>query len=263
MEPAPPRSRHTLSQRPTHHALPLFRRLLPRPVKSGIKALLDRYPRWVCGQEFYSQTLTRLNERPIEISFVFKAVRDLYPRTILDVGTGTTALPHLLRNCGMIVTAIDNVRDYWRDGMVNRHYYIVDDDITNTRLQGGFDLIICVSVLEHIERADDAVKNMFSLLNRDGHLLLTFPYNEKMYVRNVYELPGSTYGKGSPYITQAFSRTQLDSWVQNYHGTIVEQEYWQCWDGEHWTVGNQVIPPRRAFSENPHQLSCVLIQRRE
>lgn len=229
--------------------------------KQSIKGLLDRYPQWRCRQEFEAQAFTRFNERPIEFGFVFRKLGEIYPQTILDVGTGTTALPHLMRNCGCLVTATDNVRDYWPSGMVNRHYHVIDDDITETHLSGRFDLITCISVLEHIQDPDSAVRNMFSLLKPNGHLLLTCPYNERSYVRNVYELPGSSYGKGLPYITQSYSRGELQRWVQENRGTIREQEYWQFWEGEHWTVGNQIIPPKKVSADDGHQLTCIHMQK--
>ena len=228
--------------------------------KSMVKNVLNRYPQWICRQEFESQVL-RFNERPIEFGFVFRKLGEIYPRKVLDVGTGTTALPHLMSNCGFLVTATDNVRDYWPSGMLNRHYHVVDDDITRSNIVDSFDLITCISVIEHIERADDAIKGMFSLLNRNGHLIITFPYNERSYVRNVYELPRSSYGQGAPYITQSYSRTELQRWLRDNHGVIVEQEYWQFWEGEHWTVGNQIIPPNRVTVDDKHQLTCIHIQK--
>src|SRR5690606_8393213 len=165
------------------------------------------------------------------------------------------------RNCGGLVTAKDNVRDYWPSGMVNRHYYIVDDDIRDTRLSGKFDLITCISVLEHIQESDRAVRNMVALLEPHGHLILTFPYNETNYVRNVYELPGSSYGQGVPYITQSYSRRELERWTRENGAEIVEQEYWQFWDGDHWTVGEQVIPPKRVGPTDKHQLTCILLRK--
>ena len=89
----------------------------------------------ICEREFLSQTPGNINERPIEFSFVFKYLTRFYPKTILDVGTGLTSLPHLMRSCGFMVTAIDNVRDYWPKGMVNRHYYIKIFEIIITILQ--------------------------------------------------------------------------------------------------------------------------------
>jgi 2-polyprenyl-3-methyl-5-hydroxy-6-metoxy-1,4-benzoquinol methylase len=229
--------------------------------KKAAKNLLNRYPARLCRQEFEEQTDARFNERPIEYGFVMRKLGEIYPRTVLDVGTGTTALPLLMRNCGCLVTATDNVRDYWPSGMLNRHYHIIDDDITDTQLVEKFDLITCISVLEHIQKPDDAIRNMFVLLKPDGHLIITCPYNERTYIENVYELPGSSYGKGLPYVTQAYSRMELDRWLKNNQGIIVEQEYWQFWEGEQWTVGEQLIPPRQVAVNDKHQLTCILMRK--
>ena len=229
--------------------------------KQIVKSLLNRYPRHILKREYETQGFTRFNERPIEFGFVLRKLAQLYPRSVLDVGAGTTALPQMMRDCGCLVTATDNVVDYWAAGMYNRHYHVIDDNITETRLSGRYDLITCVSVLEHIANPDDAIRNMFALLKPGGFLVLTFPYHEKKYVRNVYELPDSGYGQGVPYITQSFSRNELDAWVKANEGTIVEQEYWQCWEGDFWTIGKQVIPPKCVTAEDRHQLSCVLIRK--
>jgi len=60
--------------------------------KQTIQHLPNRYPKWICRQEFESQAFTRFYERPIEFGFVFRKLVEIYPRTILDVGTGQ---PHL------------------------------------------------------------------------------------------------------------------------------------------------------------------------
>lgn len=229
--------------------------------KQLIKEVLNLYPEWICRREFESQVFRRFNERPVEFGFVFRTIGQFYPRTILDIGTGTTALPHLMRNCGCLVTATDNVRDYWPSGMLNRHYHVINDDIMASRLSNTFDLITCISVMEHVQKPADAIRNMFSLLEPNGHIILTFPYNERSYVRNVYELPGSSYGKGAPYITQSYSRSEVKQWIEENDATIIDQEYWQFWEGEHWTVGDQIIPPQSVTPDKKHQLTCILIQK--
>ena len=60
--------------------------------------------------EYKKQTFFGFNERPLEYSFVFKYISKLCPTNILDVGTGITALPQLMRKCGPFVIAIDNSR---------------------------------------------------------------------------------------------------------------------------------------------------------
>lgn len=237
--------------------------MLKKAIKKVVRQTLNLYPERVCRQEYESQSFTRFNERPIEFSFVFRKIGELYPTTILDVGTGNTALPHLMRNCGCLVTATDNVTDYWPAGMSNRHYHVIDDDITSTNLKDAFDLVTCVSVLEHIQEPDKAIKNMFSLLKNGGYLVLTCPFSESEYVKNVYELPDSSYGKGSPYITQSYSRNDVDRWLSDNQASLEEQEYWQFWEGDRWTQGAQIIPPRKSSAGAKHQHTCILLKKTE
>jgi 2-polyprenyl-3-methyl-5-hydroxy-6-metoxy-1,4-benzoquinol methylase len=228
-------------------------------LKSLAKSVLNRFTSRTCRLEWESQAFTRFNERPVEFAFVFRQIAELCPRSILDVGSGTTALPHLMRNCGPIVTAIDNVRDYWDDGMTNRHFHVIDDDITKTGLTGSFDMVTCVSVLEHIHEHDAAVANMLGLLRPGGHLVLTCPYSEPSYVPNVYKLRGSAYGQDAPYVTQSYSRAELNRWFAGHE--ILTQEFWRFWTGDHWTIGQQVIPGERVGSGELHQLTCLVVRK--
>lgn len=237
-------------------------------LKTLIKKSINFLPaRLICKLEFNKQAFRQFNERPMEFSYVFKFIGQLQPRKVLDVGTGTTALPHLIRNCGPLVTAIDNIKDYWPSGMSNRHYKVLDRDITSSKkLQGigKFDLITCVSVLEHIVEHNKAIKNMFGLLNEGGYLIITCPYTENNYNQNVYLLPESNlFGKSKPYVCQSYSRENLNNWLTKNHGEIVDQEFWQCWGGEYWRTRNQILPPVKVDVSKNHQLSCILIKKTE
>src|ERR1035437_10229604 len=201
--------------------------LTKRFAKNVVHKLGQWYGRELCRREHEAMHFQPC-ERPIEYRFLFQQLTRIMPRTVLDVGTGTSALPFIMQRCGPLVTATDNVRDYWANGLYNRHYHIIDDDITNTRLKSQFDVITCISVLEHIARPDDAVRNMFRLLKPGGHLILTFPYNESHYIDNVYQLPGAGYGKDLPYICQVYSRVELQKWSEQNSACIQEQEYWEC-----------------------------------
>ncbi len=127
----------------------------------------------------------KINERPIEYSFLMKHLYNIYPNEILDVGTGTSALPSLLMNCGFKVTAIDKKEGYWQN-FCNYHFAIVKDDIRKSKMIKKFDFINCISVLEHIPNADEAINGMFNLLKPNGFLLLTFPYNKNRLCRNPF-----------------------------------------------------------------------------
>ena len=231
------------------------------PIKSLIRRLGMFYVKRLCAREYSSQIVGFINERPIEFAFVFRQLVAFWPERVLDVGTGTTSLPHLMRNCGFHVTATDNVKDYWAAGMVNRHYHVIDDDITQSSLIGHFDTITCISVLEHIQDSQAAIKTMYKLLAPGGRLILTCPYNEKKYVHDVYKLSESAVTKKFSFVTQAFSRKELDLWQEELEFELIEQEYWQFFEGEYWTCGERVIPPRQVGVEEIHQLTCLLFRK--
>src|SRR3989344_6132433 len=214
-------------------------------------------------REYAAPRFTKFNERSIEYRFVFEQISSLVPKDILDVGTGVTALPSLMANCGCRVTAIDNIRDYWEANTVNRHYYVIDDDITDSKITETFDLVTCVSTLEHIERFDRAVASMFARTKPGGHVLLTFPYHERRGVDHVYALPGSE-AKDVPrrYKTRALSRENIERWGSTHGAEVVKQEYWQFFSGDYWTVGERLPKPLQVSAAEKHQISCVLFRKK-
>jgi 2-polyprenyl-3-methyl-5-hydroxy-6-metoxy-1,4-benzoquinol methylase len=211
-------------------------------------------------REYHAQVFAP-TERGIELAFLFRHLVAVWPRTVLDVGTGRTALPQVIRSCGPVVTAIDNVRDYWSAGMVNRHYHVIDDDIRRSRLAGPYDLVTCLSVLEHIPEHLEAVRSMVRLLRPGGHLVLSFPYTERSYVPNVYALADSSVREKFPFATQSFSRVEVDRWLADTGAELVDQEYWRFFEGAHWTCGRTVEPPVRVGREDLHQLGCLLLRK--
>lgn len=235
------------------------------PIRFGIK-LMGRIGNWQCARqcqaEYANQRVEHMNERPVEYSFLFRQIARFYPERILDVGSGTTAMPHVMRNCGFHVTAIDNVKDYWLCGMINRHYHIIDDNITQSCMDGPFDLVSCISVLEHIPFHMKAIENIFRLLKPGGHLVLTCPYTEGRYIPNCYEVPGSeAFGKTLPFVCQSFSHETMTDWMKQVNGVVVEQEYWQFYTGPCWSVGDYLVPPKPAGVDGLHQITCALIRK--
>ena len=231
---------------------------IPNLLKKTINRLGTAYVKRICAHEYKQQVYTSTNERPIEFSFLFKELVEFWPKNILDVGTGITSLPHLLRNCGFLVTATDNIKDYWPSGMINRHYHIINDDITDTLISETFDAITCISVLEHISAHTKAMKSMYRLLKPNGRLILTCPYNEFRYVPNVYMLPESYVNENYPFITQAFSRNELAGWLADNPFSLIKQEYWQFFEGEFWTCGLRLQKPIQVSKNSRHQLSCMV-----
>ena len=209
--------------------------------------------------EWSKRRQRRVNERPIEYPFALSCLSAVCPTSVLDVGTGTTAWPQLLANCGYNVTAIDEGDSYWGRGLLNRHHYVLHDDITNPSLDGEFDAITCLSVIEHIPDHNAAVRGLRSLLPEGGHAILSFPYNETRFVDNVYALPGVSYGADAPYICRVYSRAEVDGWLA--HGFEIErQEYYRIFTGDLWAFGERLQPPTKATADEPHHLTCIMLR---
>ena len=234
---------------------------LPGVFRKAARLLETRALRRICAREYREQTYTGTNERPLEYAFLFQELAACWPMSILDVGTGTTALPHLLRTCGFLVTASDNTKDYWPDGMVNRHFHVVDDDITDTKIAAQFDVVTCISVLEHIREHARAMQSMYRLLKPGGRLVLTCPYHETRYVPNVYKLPESSVRTDYPFVTQAFSRTELDGWRAQSPFVLLKQEYWRFFEGEYWGCGARLPRPVPVTRDACHQLSFMVLSK--
>jgi len=232
-------------------------------IKTWINSIGLVYTRMLCKREYTRQKFLGLNERPVEFAFIFKKIVEIYPKNILDVGTGMTALPYMLRNTGLLVTAIDNIKDYWPKGMVNRHFHVVNDDIQNTKLKEQFDVITCISVLEHIQDHRAAMKSMFKLLKPGGTLILTCPYTHHQYVPNVYDLKESGVTDKFSFVTQSFSEKERTEWMDDSEFELSDEEYWQFFDGEFWTCGKQHDKPSKVTEQDRHQISCMAFRRPE
>jgi SAM-dependent methyltransferase len=211
--------------------------------------------------EWKRSHLKQYNERAAEYDFALKWLLKINPVDVLDVGSGTSSWPHLMANCGFHVTAIDKIKDYWKSGFFNRHYYIINDDITKPKINRQFDFITCISVLEHIPKHKEAFRGMLGLLKPGGHLLLTFPYNEKQYIDNIYKLPGVGYGSDYTFICQVYSREQIDEWLSDNPAKIIDQEYYKIFSGELWAFGERIRPPEKVEKGQECHLTCLLIQK--
>lgn len=197
--------------------------------------------------------MARPNERTVEYAFLLKWLAAIYPGTLLDVGSGQKVLPALIANCGVKVRAIDKAV------VKNKYFDKVEKlDISQKVVDGKFDFISCISTLEHVTDYDSAVRNMVSMLNPNGHLCMTFPYNEETYIENVYKLEGSGYGQGAEFHCRVYCHDNIAQWAEDNKLQLIDQELWQVFTGEYWTFGERLIPPKPVWSIQLHHLTCVL-----
>jgi SAM-dependent methyltransferase len=206
--------------------------------------------------ESRAQRFTHHNERPIEYRFALECLAAGHPKHVLDVGTGTTAWPHLLRNCGFVVTAIDNVRDYWADCEINRHWEVLDVDITNPgEFTGSFDAVTCISVIEHVVEHEEAVCNMARMLVPGGLMIITTPYNHQQYSANVYARPDALYGQNLKFICRSHSAKEIEQW-ERLGLRLKRRELWRLFTGPVWATGQRISWEQAPSEVAPHQLGC-------
>jgi SAM-dependent methyltransferase len=236
-------------------------------MKSIVEYIFGIYEKLIqvlLGPIFYKENkypLKRKNERANEFAFAFNCIAEKSPDSLLDVGTGKTSFPHLVQNCGIHVTAIDKIKGYWSSGFSNRHFRVHSDDITNPRIGKKFDMITCISVLEHIPTHREALKGMFSLLNPGGQIILTFPYNEHTYHPDIYRHPDAGYGQHHAFIGQVYSRNEINQWLADNGGVILKQIYYEAFTGEFWTMGDSIYPLRQTNVTSRHHLTCLLLSK--
>lgn len=230
-------------------------------LKRLVHAVGRAYIARITQSEAQGQRFQWLNERSIEFGFVARCVTELRPKSVLDVGSGTSPLPAILSGFGCIVTAIDSFGSYWPNGTFNRHWHIKRDDILECRKRGPYDLVTCISALEHIDNPVCALVSMMEALAPDGHIVVTMPYNEYRHHADVYALPGAVVNGPLPYKCRSASRKDLREWFKTAELEIVEQEYWRLWTGEVWRQGEWLDRPIRSERSQPHQLTCLLLRK--
>jgi 2-polyprenyl-3-methyl-5-hydroxy-6-metoxy-1,4-benzoquinol methylase len=201
------------------------------------------------------------NERPLEYAFALDSLSLSGYQDVLDVGPGRGAWPSVISNCGYHVTAIDEMRGYWSGGIVNHHFYVKRDDVLAPKVNAKFGIITCLSTLEHIPNHTRAVVSMAKLLKPQGILILSFPYNEQRYVPDIKLLAGAGYGRNARYITQVFSRTEVNGWIRETGLELLQQRYYRVYTGDLWRFGKRLWPQEEVSVNQPHHLSGIVFRK--
>lgn len=113
--------------------------------------------------------------------WISRLIEKISCRRVLDVGCGNAELfQDLFRfsrtapsYTGVDISefVIENNRKNFNDGRAE--FYILD--IERGVLDERFDLVICNEVLEHLEDRLSALRNISTMLNEGGHLVITVP----------------------------------------------------------------------------------------
>ena len=123
-----------------------------------------------------------------------------------------------------------------------------------------FDAVTRLNVMMAVTDDRAAIAGMLGLLRPGGTLILSFPYNENHSVENAYGLPNSEYGRDYRFACRIYSRAHIDGWLREHRGEAIEQDYFQLFSGEFWTVGDRVMP-RRVSEEEAHQFTALAMRK--
>jgi len=240
--------------------------ILTNSVKDIARRLARRYIRSILEDEWAKAQRGDLfgdpNERPVEYAFALAQIARHCPKSVLDVGTGMTAWPHLLANCGLQVSATDNIKDYWTEGFWNRHWLVENDNIVSTSITRTFDMITCMSVLEHIVRYEDAMRSMARLLEPGGRAIVSVPFNNDLYIDNVYKMAGSRLNRpGITFVGHVFSMNVLEGAFAKAGMELEYEELFDAHTGDYWSIGERKFPIARSSRESKHDLGCFVFRK--
>jgi len=157
--------------------------------KDGLQALWIIFKYWLVddlGLDTGRATLRILRKAGGYNRWVYELIRPWLGREILEVGAGIGNMTRFFLGHGR-VTATDvdpfSLRELRRlfaghDEVVVRELDVTRDSYPD---RGAYDTVVCLNVLEHIERDVEALANLRGLLRPGGRLVLYVPANPRLY----------------------------------------------------------------------------------
>ena len=133
--------------------------------------------------EHLSQTLSRLDHAPRFNAWMADTLRPFLGQQVLEVGAGVGNLTkRLIPRSRYVATDINphclrRLKDLARNlPYVEAVYCDITDSITFPREAGGFDTVLCVSLLERLDDDVAALRNLRDVLAPDGRIVLVVPH---------------------------------------------------------------------------------------
>ncbi len=157
----------------------------------GLKAVFSifRYNFFDTGTEdIVYQTLQRIRKLHRYNQWIFSKFQPFLGRRVLEIGSGIGNITKLLLDRDLIIatdvelkylTLLKNTFGQYKKFMIE-DLDISGSDIERYR-QHHIDSVICFNVLEHIERDERTLENIFNLLTPKGRLLLLVPSHQWLY----------------------------------------------------------------------------------
>lgn len=134
-------------------------------------------------------TLNQLADLDQYNHWIYERIEPALGRSVLEVGSGTGNITQFLRTGGRQVMATDVVPSYRRhlrklfhgDSQVEVGQFDLNHPAPEELVRHGFDTVVCLNVLEHIEDDLTALCEMRRVLRPGGRLALLVPAHQILF----------------------------------------------------------------------------------
>ena len=116
------------------------------------------------------------------LKIMLSLVRNLGVRKFLDIGCMPAMTAYFAKNLGCRADGI-NISEKVVKSYGGSEIDLVCADAETTPLKGGYDLIICGELIEHLQDPDTFIVKLRSSLRDGGYLLLTIPNLASLFNR--------------------------------------------------------------------------------
>jgi SAM-dependent methyltransferase len=156
--------------------------------RDGFKALWAILRFWISDRiyaddEYGSQILGRLGRAPRFNTWMADTIRPFCGRKVLEIGSGTGNLTRrLIPRDAYVASDINPLYlQTLRSLTIDRPYLDVTlTDVTRgesfPRVEGGFDTVVCLNVIEHVDDDVGALRNIRASLAPDGRAIVLVPH---------------------------------------------------------------------------------------
>ncbi len=161
--------------------------------KDGFRALWAMLRFWVSDQvyaadEHGSQILGRLARAPRFNAWMADVIRPHCGKRVLEIGSGTGNLTRrLVPRDAYVASDVNPLYLHTLRHLTHDRPYL---DVTLTdvtrgssfpRLPGGFDTVVCLNVIEHVDDDRGALENIRRVLAPDGKAIVLVPHDPRLF----------------------------------------------------------------------------------
>lgn len=154
----------------------------------------------VFEQNYYKRRKSISKSRLVvksHVEEIFKSVapylnKPIKSLSVLDVGSGKGEYSFILEKYVKYVVGVEPYKDAYEECIKNKRedrsridFYNIP--IEKFNINKKFDLVLCITIIEHMPKADKSFTKIFDLLNKDGVIYLTAP-NKLWPFENHYKL---------------------------------------------------------------------------